>query len=187
MSSARAASSSWSRPMDFGTCWAGRRREADVAFLRSGGDSLLQHEQRLLGDLSGCPLAIHLMCSHGLDTLSLLNLGVHEVIGIDFSGEMLALAARKSELLGARARWVRAEVLSLPQELDAIAELVYTGKGALHRAAGGTCRAVLAQAQVHPGRRAAAASARILDSRAAARCLNSACDREDPATEAPPA
>jgi ubiquinone/menaquinone biosynthesis C-methylase UbiE len=105
--------------------------EHDVALLRGGGDALMEHERRLLGDLSQCQLAVHLQCSHGLDALSLLNRGVHEIIGIDLSREMLALAARKAEAVGARARWVHAEVLSLPSELDACADLVYTGKGAL--------------------------------------------------------
>ena len=82
--------------------------ERDVAFLRRGGVSLSADEIRLLGDVSTCRRAVHLQCSHGLDTLSLLNLGVSEVVGVDLSREMLAQATRKSEQLGARARWVRA-------------------------------------------------------------------------------
>jgi SAM-dependent methyltransferase len=105
--------------------------ESDVALLRAGHVSLARHECRILGDLSGCRLAIHLQCSHGLDALSLLNLGATEVIGIDLSREMLALATRKSEMLGARAQWVRADVLNIPAQLDRTADLVYTGKGAL--------------------------------------------------------
>jgi ubiquinone/menaquinone biosynthesis C-methylase UbiE len=105
--------------------------DEDIVFLRSGGVNIAAHEVRLLGDLSGCRVAVHLMCSHGQDALSLLNLGVEEVIGVDRSREMLALAARKSELLGARASWLHADVLDLPVQLDACADLVYTGKGAL--------------------------------------------------------
>jgi SAM-dependent methyltransferase len=105
--------------------------ESDVAFLRAGHVSLERHERRILGDLSGCQLAVHLQCSHGLDALSLLNLGASEVIGIDLSREMLALAAQKSQMLGARARWVHADVLNIPAEFDRTADLVYTGKGAL--------------------------------------------------------
>ena len=105
--------------------------DEDVAFLRSGGVNIAVNEVRLLGDLSGCQVAVHLMCSHGQDALSLLNLGVEEVIGVDRSREMLALAARKSQLLGARALWVHADVLDLPIQLNACADLVYTGKGAL--------------------------------------------------------
>jgi SAM-dependent methyltransferase len=105
--------------------------ERDVEFLRGGGVSLFPVERRLLGDLTNCRNAVHLQCSHGLDALSLLNLGVHEIVGIDLSSEMLAQAARKSEMLGARARWIRADILNLPAELDDSADLVYTGKGAL--------------------------------------------------------
>ena len=39
--------------------------------------------------------------------------------------------AEKSDALGARARWVRADVLETPHDLDGTADLVYTGRGAL--------------------------------------------------------
>lgn len=48
--------------------------EPDLAFLRTGGVSLLEPERHLLSGLGGVQCAIHLQCSHGLDTLSLLNL-----------------------------------------------------------------------------------------------------------------
>jgi SAM-dependent methyltransferase len=105
--------------------------ERDVEFLRGNGVSLSPNEIRVLGDVANCSVAVHLQCSHGLDALSLLNLGVREVVGVDLSSEMLSQAERKSKLLGARARWVRAAVLDIPNELDGIADLVYTGKGAL--------------------------------------------------------
>lgn len=105
--------------------------DADVEFLRGGGVSLFPSEVEILGDLSNCPKAVHLQCSHGLDTLSLLNLGVGAVVGVDLSTSMLALAERKATALGANAKWVHADVLSLPAFLDGVADLVYTGKGAL--------------------------------------------------------
>lgn len=105
--------------------------DRDFALLRAGGHALLPHEVAILGDLSACAVAVHLQCSHGLDALSLVNLGVKEVIGVDLSQAMLALAQRKSAALGARARWLHAEVLALPHELDGCADLVYTGKGAV--------------------------------------------------------
>src|SRR2546426_6909448 len=72
--------------------------DTDIAFLSAGGTSLVSHERRLLGDLSSwCRRAIHLQCSHGLDILSLWNLGAREVIGVDISASMLDLAARKSQ------------------------------------------------------------------------------------------
>ena len=105
--------------------------ERDVAFLSDGGVALFDVERRLLGDLTKCRRAIHLQCSHGLDVLSLLNLGVSDVVGVDISAEMLAQAEQKSAWLGAPATWVRSDVLSVPAFLDGSADLVYTGKGAL--------------------------------------------------------
>jgi len=103
----------------------------DVAFLRESGVALFDAERRILGDLSECSRAVHLQCSHGLDALSLLNMGVSEIVGVDISQAMLTLAAQKSEQLGRSATWVHADVLELPASLDGTADLVYTGKGAL--------------------------------------------------------
>ncbi|MEM8488637.1 MAG: class I SAM-dependent methyltransferase [Bacteroidota bacterium] len=105
--------------------------EQDVAFLRNGGINQLEAERRILGDLAGVQCAIHLQCSHGLDALSLLNMGVREVVGVDISKEMLGQAQRKSEALGAPAQWIESDVLSVPASLNHTADLVYTGRGAL--------------------------------------------------------
>ena len=105
--------------------------EHDVAFLREGGVALFDTERRILGDLAECRRAVHLQCSHGLDALSLLNMGVSEIVGVDISRAMLALAAQKSERWGRPATWVHADILELPPSLDGTADLVYTGKGAL--------------------------------------------------------
>jgi len=103
-----------------------------VALIRSGGTNLFGVETALIGDLHGrCQRAIHLQCAAGRDTLSLWNQGADEVIGIDFSPRMLALAARLSEATGAPARWILADVLDAPHELDGTADLVYTGRGSL--------------------------------------------------------
>ena len=73
-----------------------------VELISSGGTNLLRPELELIGDLHGrCRRAIHLQCAGGRDTLSLWNLGADEVIGVDFSPRMLALAER---LLGDRGR-----------------------------------------------------------------------------------
>ncbi len=106
--------------------------EHDVAFIRAGHLNLLPAEIALLQPIvSSCQRVIHLQCSHGLDALSLWQLGAREVIGVDISAEMLALAQQKSDQLGAPARWVHADILATPHDLDATADLVYTGKGAL--------------------------------------------------------
>src|SRR4029079_5433126 len=103
-----------------------------VALIRSGGTNLFGVETELIGDLHGrCRRAIHLQCAAGRDTLSLWNHGADEVIGVDFSPRMLELAARLSAATGAPARWILADVLDTPAELDGTADLVYTGRGSL--------------------------------------------------------
>src|SRR3954454_16200988 len=106
--------------------------EEAVALIRSGGVNLFGAEVELIGDLHGrCPRAIHLQCAGGRDTLSLWNLGADEVVGIDFSPRMLELAARLAAATGAPARWVEADVVATPDELDGTADLLYTGRGAI--------------------------------------------------------
>src|SRR5690242_19202308 len=103
-----------------------------VELIRSGGSNLYPVEHDLIGDLHGrCKRAIHLQCAGGRDTLSLWNLGAEEVVGVDFSPRMLDLAARLSDAVGAAARWIEADVLDTPAELDRTGDLVYTGRGAL--------------------------------------------------------
>jgi SAM-dependent methyltransferase len=103
-----------------------------VELIRSGGCNLFPVEQELIGDLRGrCRRAIHLQCAGGRDTLSLWNLGADEVVGVDFSPRMLALAARLAEATGAPAIWVECDVLDTPHDLDGTADLLYTGRGAI--------------------------------------------------------
>jgi SAM-dependent methyltransferase len=103
-----------------------------VAEIRSGASNLFGVEIELIGDLSGrCQRAIHLQCAGGRDTLALWNLGADEVVGIDFSPRMLELAARLSDATRAPARWVLADVIDPPHDLDGTGDLVYTGRGAL--------------------------------------------------------
>ena len=58
-------------------------------------------------------------------------MGADEVVGVDFSPRMLALAERLTAATGAPARWILADVLETPAELDGTADLVYTGRGSL--------------------------------------------------------
>jgi SAM-dependent methyltransferase len=103
-----------------------------IELIRSGGTNLFGAEIELIGDLHGrCRRAIHLQCAGGRDTLSLWNLGADEVIGIDFSPRMLELARRLTEATRAPARWIEADVLETPHDLDGTADLVYTGRGSL--------------------------------------------------------
>ncbi len=103
-----------------------------VELIRGGGSNLFPIETALIGDIRGrCRRAIHLQCAGGRDTLSLWNLGADEVVGVDFSPRMLALARRLSDAVDAPAIWVEADVLDTPADLDGTADLVYTGRGAL--------------------------------------------------------
>jgi SAM-dependent methyltransferase len=103
-----------------------------IELIRSGGSNLFPVEEALIGDLRGrCRRAVHLQCAGGRDTLSLWNLGADEVVGIDFSLRMLELAKRLTSAVGAPARWILADVVETPAELDHTADLVYTGRGAL--------------------------------------------------------
>ena len=103
-----------------------------VALIRGGGSNLFPVEAALIGDLHGrCRRAIHLQCAGGRDTLSLWNLGAEEVVGVDFSPRMLGLARRLSDAVAAPARWIEADVLDAPAELDGTGDLLYTGRGAL--------------------------------------------------------
>ena len=103
-----------------------------IELIRSGGSNLFPEEVELIGDLHGrCRRAIHLHCAGGRDTLSLWNLGAGEVVGVDYSPRMLALAERLTAATGAPARWVLSDVLDTPHELDGTADLLYTGRGSL--------------------------------------------------------
>jgi SAM-dependent methyltransferase len=103
-----------------------------VELIRSGGSNLYPVELDLIGDLHGrCRRAIHLQCAGGRDTLSLWNLGADEVVGVDFSPRMLELARRLTDATGAPARWIEADVLEVPHDLDRTADLLYTGRGAI--------------------------------------------------------
>lgn len=106
--------------------------EPDIALLRAGGTTLLAPERRALHDLGDwCGRAIHLQCAGGTDTLSLWKAGAAEVVGIDISPRMVAVAQRKGEELAAPASWHCCDVLDAPPALDGTADLVYTGRGAL--------------------------------------------------------
>ena len=109
-----------------------------VELIRGGGSNLFPVEHDLIGDLraaaelrDGRLRAIHLQCAAGRDSLSLWNAGATEVIGLDISPRMLALAARLAAATDAPARWIEADVLDAPAELDGTGDLVYTGRGSI--------------------------------------------------------
>ena len=107
--------------------------EDGISFLRGGGTNFEPPERPYLDDLGDwCGRAIHLQCAGGTDTLSLWNLGAKEVIGVDISEDMIAIARVKSDALSAPAQWFRCDILDTPHELDGTADLVYTGRGAIN-------------------------------------------------------
>jgi SAM-dependent methyltransferase len=104
----------------------------DIEFIRNGGISLMDPERHLLKDLDQwCHCAVHLQCSGGKDLLSLWNMGAKKLIGVDISETLIGYAREKSDALNASATWVCCDVLETPQELNGLADLVYTGRGAL--------------------------------------------------------
>ncbi len=109
------------------------RLDRAIEFLRSGKSNIHPVERRNLGDLrSWCVTAVHLQCASGLDTLSLLNEGAQRVIGMDISDVHIENARKMSDALGARATWYRCDALTPPVELAGVADLVYTGRGAIN-------------------------------------------------------
>lgn len=124
----RANRAAWDEAAERYEAWL----QESIAEIRAGGSNLFAVERRLIGDLRGrCRRAIHLQCAGGRDTLALWTAGADEVVGVDFSPRMLDLARRLTAATGAPARWVEADVLDTPAELDGSGDLVYTGRGAL--------------------------------------------------------
>ncbi len=102
-----------------------------VAFLKEGGHSLLPPESSLLsGILSGAHV-VHFQCSHGLETLGLLNAGAGSAVGIDISAEMIRQAREKADATGLPGRFLKADVLDPPEEVRSSAAVLYTGRGSL--------------------------------------------------------
>ena len=107
--------------------------ESSIDLLRKGGMTFFPPELKILEDLrSSMNTCIHLQCAAGTDSLSLINFGAKKVIGVDISEEMIGLAKEKSERLGMNADWICSDVLNVSQELNGVADLIYTGKGAIN-------------------------------------------------------
>lgn len=103
-----------------------------LARLRAGGHNLLDAEAELIGDLVAGADVVHFQCSHGLDALGFLNLGARSVLGIDISEAMIDQAKRKAAAFRPDdAAFLCADVIDLPEGLEATADIVYTGRGSL--------------------------------------------------------
>ncbi len=88
--------------------------EGRIQFLRAGGMNFCAAEEPYLRGLGDwCRRAVHLQCAGGTDTLSLWNKGVQEVVGVDISEDMIAVARQKSDALNAPASWFCCDILDL--------------------------------------------------------------------------
>ncbi|MBP7733733.1 MAG: class I SAM-dependent methyltransferase [Caldisericia bacterium] len=114
-----------------GAKWYEAKIDETIEFLKSGKSSIHPVEKANIGDFSRFQGAIHLQCASGMDTLSLLNEGAKEVIGIDISDNQIENATKTAKALNANARFVRSDILEVPHEFDGTADLVYTGQGAI--------------------------------------------------------
>lgn len=104
-----------------------------VRKLGAGWKNFCAPEIATLTRLVSSPVTcVHLQCAGGTDSLSLINLGANKVIGVDISEEMISVAQEKSTRLSMNAEWIASDVLHAPETLNSIAEVVYTGRGALN-------------------------------------------------------
>jgi SAM-dependent methyltransferase len=103
----------------------------DVERFRATGSSLRSIERDELGDVAGKRL-IHLLCNMGSETLSLARLGA-TVTGVDIADAAIERARELAETAGLtqQARFLRADVYALPDELRGQFDIVYASYGAL--------------------------------------------------------
>lgn len=96
-----------------------------------GDEQLFARERELLAPvLAQRPVVVHFQSGHGLDDVALVKAGAGRVVSVDYSSVAAGAAQRRADDLGVNCRYVVAEVPGVPLK-DAVADLVYTGKGAL--------------------------------------------------------
>lgn len=101
----------------------------DVAGFKAGRTSLRSIELEEVGDVSGKTL-LHLQCHFGLDTLSWARRGARAT-GVDFSPRAIDLARSLSRETGLEARFICADLSSLPDVLSDQFDIVFTSYGVL--------------------------------------------------------
>ena len=106
-----------------------RSESYDVEGFKRGRCALSSIELEEVGDVSGKSL-LHLQCHFGMGTLSWARLGA-KAVGVDFSGEAIALARSLSRETGIRASFVCSDIYELPNVLDERFDIVFTSVGVL--------------------------------------------------------
>jgi len=107
------------------------REYDDLLAQAAAGSSLTAVERELLADiLSHGPEVVHLQSGHGLEDTALVQAGAKSVVGVDYSAVAAGAAQRRADELGLACRYVVGMVPGVPLA-DSVADLVYTGKGAL--------------------------------------------------------
>lgn len=102
----------------------------DLNAVREGKCKLRQYEIDEVGDVEGKRL-LHLMCQLGTDTICWARRGA-STVGMDFSPRAVDVANSLSDELALDARFVCADVLSLPDALPIEPfDIVYTSRGIL--------------------------------------------------------
>ncbi len=97
--------------------------------VRRGECKLRPYEIDEVGDVGGKTL-LHLQCQIGTDTICWARRGA-DVTGVDFSARAVAIATDLARELAVDARFVCADVLRLPDVLEAEFDVVYTSRGVL--------------------------------------------------------
>ncbi len=82
-----------------------------------------------IGPVKGKSL-LHLQCHFGQDTMSWARRGA-KVTGVDFSGEAIKIAKALSRKINVPAKFVCADLHSLPQKLSGKFDIVFTSGGVL--------------------------------------------------------
>ena len=113
--------------------WTGEHEKSPfykVEEFKAGQERLHSIELAEVGEVQGKSL-LHLQCHFGLDSLAWARHGA-AVTGVDLSTESIALAQSLSRELNIPARFVCADVLSLPEHLEGRFDIVFCSYGILH-------------------------------------------------------
>lgn len=107
------------------------REYDDLLAQAASGAALNADERGLLRDiLNGAPEVVHLQSGHGLEDAALVQAGAKLVVGVDYSAIAAGAAQQRADDLGLMCRYLLGTVPGVPLA-DQVADLVYTGKGAL--------------------------------------------------------